>query len=458
MPVYVQGGGEHLVSWTSNNLRAARQKAGLTLRGLSRRAKVSPAQLSKLETGKATLDLEQLEQLAAVLGVGVSDLLPRTRTRHYLISRRAQVASEPAAARPLSGPVPGPTHHHNPVWPLADAFVGKQLEPVLAEIRPLKDENLHFIGHDHEELMFVLRGSVESILRTEHGVVKERLGPGDCLYFKSYQPHCHRSASRTAATTLHVIHSIHGPIDGDDGELASAGHQLFRRGRHNSVAKEAAEKIALLRRTTGYSLLELARASNTTPRHLRQVEQGTQPVTLPLLVSVARAFRRPIEYFFATSIERGASHFVQRHSATDTTPDGWTTANGDRFRSLADGFGPRGMQAFHVQMSSQASGSRALRDHHGQQFTYVLDGEVELLSHSDDGPIRETLKEGDALFLDTSVPHALVGQSRNPFASKSAELLSVYWSPLGAEYLTTRLRGGEAPRLKTGGDRRARRG
>jgi hypothetical protein len=42
---------------------------------------------------------------------------------------------------------------------------------------------------------------------------------------------------------------------------------------------------------------------------------------------------------------------------------------------------------------------------------------------------------GDACFIDSTVPHRFVGTNVNPFEPRAAEVLTVFWSPLGEAYL-----------------------
>lgn len=431
MPVYHSRLADAGGTGIGERVRTERQRRGVTLRALAARVGISPAQLSKVENEKAALDLGQVEAVAAALDIPTANLLPRSGERHYLVARRDQIATQQPAARELIGPEPGPERHHNYFVALAERFVGKHIEPVTAEIRPLEDDDLHFIGHDHEEFMFVMSGEVESFLKTDGGVVRERLAPGDCLYFRSYLPHCHRAVGSAPARTLNVMYSLRA-IDSDDAEIGGpAVHQFFRRGVHADLASEAAEKIALLRRARGWGLADLARAVDVAPRQLAQVERGERPVSLDLLLRLAHKFRRPIEYFFAATIEKGPSYFIERcrvHGGVGPEPVPV------QHRPLAGGFADRGMHPYHVLVPGE-SGAAALHEHHGQEFVYVLDGEVEFVTLSEDREITEVLGPGDALFLDASVPHAINGRPRNPFAATSAELLAVYWTPLGPEYL-----------------------
>lgn len=370
-------------------------------------------------------------------------LLPRSHMSHYLIKRAGDLKAEPPLPRKLIGPEPGPPVHHNPVWSLADLFVGKHMDPVLAQVRPLADKDMHFIAHDHEEFMFVLRGEIETQLKTNEGLVTERLKPGDCMYFRSNLPHCHRSTTGSPAETLNVMYSLRGPIDPHDGELDSSGRHFYRRGVYADASREAGEKIGLLRRSHGITLAELSREVGLGPRLLTEIERGERAPDIELLMRLARRFRRPIEYFFATTLESQPYYFLQHAKEISNLPMQYrrTTAgavdDGSRFRPLADGFPERGIHPYYVQLN--ASHERpTLLQHHGHQFVHVLEGEVEFTTGADGGQlIVEHLQPGDSIFLDSSVPHAFRGHSRNPYAAAGAEVIDVFWTPLGVQHLLT---------------------
>lgn len=442
MPVF----SSHLLDYKGlgigKRIREERQRKGHTLRELARKIGASEAKLSNIETGKVSLDLAELGQLAEALDVSMPAFFPRDRLYHYFIKHNEEVAAERPIVRHLIGPEAGPPTHHNPVWPLAQPFVGKHMEPLLVQIRPLSDEDLHFIGHDHEEFMFVLRGHVETLLKTNEGLVTERLQPGDCIYFRSNLPHCHRSATSQPAETINVIYSLRGAIDPDDGELRSPGRRFYRRGVYADATREAAEKIALLRRSHGATLAELARDVGVGVRHLADIESGKKAPGVALLLRLARQFRRPIEYFFATTLDSQPYYFLQRGAAIAHLPvhhrktsEGQHGIQANVFRPLAAGFPERGLHPYYVQVKASPPESVTLHEHHGQEFIYVLDGEVELVTRAGEEDIVEPLRPGDSVFLESSVPHLLRGRSRNPYAETSAQVIDVFWSPLGESYL-----------------------
>jgi uncharacterized RmlC-like cupin family protein len=76
-----------------------------------------------------------------------------------------------------------------------------------------------------------------------------------------------------------------------------------------------------------------------------------------------------------------------------------------------------------------------LHEHHGHEFIYVLDGQIELTTYIGSREVKEILRPGDCLYLDSSVPHLLRGQTRSPFSKTMAEVVDVFWCPLGEDYL-----------------------
>lgn len=445
MPVY----SSHLVDYrglgVGRRIREERQRKKITLRQLAEKVYVSEAKLSNIENDKVSLDLAELSRLAKALDTLLGAFFPRTTVQHYLVRRGHELAAETPVSRELVGPEPGPKKHHNPVWPLAELFVGKHIEPVLAQIRPLADSDIHYIVHDHEEFMFVLNGSVETSLKTNEGVVTELLEAGDSIYFRSNLPHCHRSATRQPAEALNVFYSLRGAIDPSDGEFRAPGRRFYRRAVYADAPREASEKIGLLRRSYGSTLADLANQIGIGTHQLAQIESGEKAADIDVLLRVARHFRRPIEYFFATTLESQPYYFIQRGSQIkDVAVHQWRNSNGehdhasrDVFRPLASGFHERGIHPYYVQVITTASDTLRPHEHAGEEFIHVLEGELELLTYGPEERI-EMLYPGDSLFLDSSLPHVLRGRSRNPYATSNAELIEIFWTPLGENHLFSR--------------------
>jgi transcriptional regulator with XRE-family HTH domain len=413
-----------------------RKAKKITLRQLATKVKISAAQLSNIENGKAKLNLGQVAKIAQALETQVTALLPKSVELPFLINRRERTAAErPRPIRPVAADGTE-RQSHNFSSPLAEAFIGKQMVPALAEIHPLADNELQLIGHHHEEFFFVLRGDVETQIKTNDGFVTERTTAGDCLYLRSHLPHCHRSLDGENAQVLSVACSLRSSVDADDDEFGQPrDSSFFRRSYHANITQEVAEKVALLRRSRRLSIQELARIVDVSPRTLTAVERGSRPVELSLLLRLAIEFKRPLESFFTETMEPGPSHILVRRTDVASLPTRLRKLPGidNMYRPLADAFPTRGLHPYYVQM--KRSGYEGFEHHPGQEFGFVLEGEVELVVETAGRVETNILNRGDSYFLDASARHRLCGAGDNPYAQTNAELIIVFWTPINENSL-----------------------
>lgn len=169
MPVY----SSHLLQYAQlrlgERIREARQEHGLTLKQLANRLETSSARLSQIENERLGLDLQELLKVADALETSLDRLVPADVSLPFQIARDSEIRVQPARPTLLAGPngtgVMSPHHY----WPLADLFVGRHLEPMLARIMPVDEQDLHFCYHQEEEFAFLLRGNVEFRIKTPEG-------------------------------------------------------------------------------------------------------------------------------------------------------------------------------------------------------------------------------------------------------------------------------------------------
>lgn len=442
MPVYTNLNLEYSALGLGQRIRELRKTKGWTLKDLASRLSISVASLSGIENEKAVLDLERLVAISEALGVRPDVLFPRSRTCHFEIMQRTTLESRPAATLKVIDQTSGTsTAYHNLLRPLADAFVGKHIEPFHIEVRPVTKRDLQFICHHHEEFFFVLRGEVECLLKTPEGLVRETLAPGDCMYFWSYLPHCIRSTRVEPAYSIHLLYAVHGATDSEYAN-GGIGEIYFRDVSHRSLTQQIAGKITALRQARGMSTTEFARHLEIGVRQLTEIERGRKPVSLELLVRVCRKFRKPLEYFLAGTLVDKPFHFVLRAGdiprlpvRTRRDPLGAGEMVPTEFRPLAGGFANRGMHPYYVKLHDSGKQVAPMHEHHGQEFVYVLTGEITLLTMQDGQRISQTLSAGDSCFIDSTVPHRFVGAGLNPYERSSAEVIDVFWCPLGESYL-----------------------
>ncbi|MBW8793994.1 MAG: helix-turn-helix domain-containing protein [Streptomyces sp.] len=149
-------------------LRSLRRRAGLTLEAAARDAGLSPAHLSRLETGQRQPSLPMLLALARVYGTTVSDLLGETVADRDAIVRAGDM--EPTRAG-------GWTY-----WQAGASGRGMQALRVRV---PHGTQGDIVRVHPGEEWLHVVRGR----LRLRLGDTTHVLAPGDSAHFDSLTPH-----------------------------------------------------------------------------------------------------------------------------------------------------------------------------------------------------------------------------------------------------------------------------
>lgn len=164
-------------------LRELRRRGGLTLEAAAARAGLSPAHLSRLETGQRQPSLPMLLALARAYGTTVSELLGETAPERDPVVRAGAV--EPADAG-------GWTY-----WQTGNP--GRAMQALRLHVPPGPQDGLVRV-HPGEEWLYVLKGE----LRLTLGEDVHRLAPGDSAHFDSTTPHRIAAASPGGVDLLFV--------------------------------------------------------------------------------------------------------------------------------------------------------------------------------------------------------------------------------------------------------------
>lgn len=168
---------ERMMAEVGGKVRRARVERGMTLEGLSAASGVSVAHLSRIESGGRQPSLATLLNLAAGLGVSISELVEE-RPRPGIVVRGSESPfHEGFGARiqdltPKAGPA------------------GLSAVRVVFPARLSRDEHRapdvpEYHRHEGEEWLFVISGRLRLTLGEE--VVE--LGPGDAAYFDGMLRH-----------------------------------------------------------------------------------------------------------------------------------------------------------------------------------------------------------------------------------------------------------------------------
>jgi transcriptional regulator with XRE-family HTH domain len=186
------------LSGVAPRLRDLRRRGGLTLEAAARRLEMSPAHLSRLETGQRQPSLPLLLALARTYGTTVSDLLGETPPDRDQVIRAGQVEAVEAGG-----------------WIYRQAGGPRRAMQALRVHVPPEDRGDLVRTHAGEEWLYVLTGRLGLALGGEEHV----LGPGDAAHYDSLTPHRITAASAQGADLLFV----HTLLRSHTGDLCLGG-------------------------------------------------------------------------------------------------------------------------------------------------------------------------------------------------------------------------------------------
>ncbi|MET9518922.1 XRE family transcriptional regulator [Streptomyces sp. NPDC002994] len=164
--------------------RDLRRHSGLTLEAAARRAGLSPAHLSRLETGQRQPSLPMLLTLARVYGTTVSALLGETPG-----DRDAVLRADEAQARESGGW----TYHRA-------GGSGRAMQALRVRVPYGGAQGDLVRVHPGEEWLYVLSGPLRLVL----GESVHHLDAGDSAHFDSLTPHRIAAATPDGAELLFV--------------------------------------------------------------------------------------------------------------------------------------------------------------------------------------------------------------------------------------------------------------
>lgn len=173
-------------------LRAIREREGLTLAQVAKRAGLSVSMLSKVENGKTQLTYDKLVQLARGLSIDISELFSSSQER-MLPGRR--VINRSGSAECVS------TKNYD-YHLLSSELSKKQLIPIFAINKSFDIKEFpELLSHSGEEFTYVISGSIKFYSEAYEPVV---LNPGDSVHFDSTMRHAYVSIGDQPARVISV--------------------------------------------------------------------------------------------------------------------------------------------------------------------------------------------------------------------------------------------------------------
>ncbi|PLX82913.1 MAG: Cro/Cl family transcriptional regulator [Desulfuromonas sp.] len=171
-------------------------------------------------------------------------------------------------------------------------------------------------------------------------------------------------------------------------------------------------KVRRLRQKRRMTLQDLADATGLSKPLLSQIENDQVIPPLATLLRISKAFKVGIENFFQEEDSSEKCILVRAGESSKLIQRGLSRGGSPPYiyHSLAYGKRDRHVEPFLMEFEARTWDDSLLVAHEGQEFLYLLEGEVEF--HYQEQILH--LKPGDSVFYDSSEPHGYVACSEKP--------------------------------------------
>ncbi len=181
-------------------------------------------------------------------------------------------------------------------------------------------------------------------------------------------------------------------------------------------------KVKTLRETRNVSLENLAERSGLSVSDIEKIESGDIIPGLAPLIRIARVFGVRLGTFLDDQQELGPviTGKDDKKTVTRFSGDGSTVSADLSFYSLARNKSGRHMEPFMIDILPSSGDDYKLSSHEGEEFIYVVKGEIEVIYGKD----RYTLSEGMSIYYDSIVEHNVHTNGK-----EAAKILAVVYAP-----------------------------
>ncbi len=186
--------------------------------------------------------------------------------------------------------------------------------------------------------------------------------------------------------------------------MACVIHSTHVRSDAPSAQLRLGERLRALRQARGMTLQQLADAASCSRSFLSMLERGQTDVSATLLQRLAAVFHLTASDFLP---DEGRADFLKivRHGEAPRTVE---LSPGIHVQLLFTDL----LQKIQPVLLTLQPGTEQRNDtgHAGEEFVYVLEGEVQLNVH--DAPTR-TLRSGDSAYYPSALPHRMTNNARD---------------------------------------------
>ena len=182
-------------------------------------------------------------------------------------------------------------------------------------------------------------------------------------------------------------------------------------------------KIKRIRESKNFSIEEISERSGLSTEQITSIENDDQLPSLGPLIKIARALGVRLGTFLddcddlGPVVCRAEDHLSSSISFSNDAAD---ARKNMEYHSLARQKAGRHMEPFIIDIQPNEEKDFSLSAHEGEEFIYVLSGEVEIAY----GKKVYSLKAGDSIYYDSIVMHHVHGAS-----GKAARILALIYIP-----------------------------
>lgn len=188
-------------------------------------------------------------------------------------------------------------------------------------------------------------------------------------------------------------------------------------------AMQIGDKLRQRRELQGLTTIELAKKCDLSEARIMAMEQGFSMPTISVLLRIARELGVDVGFFFQDAPSRRPVEIVRqadRIKVAQEKKEGIAEGLYYDYEALTINFPGAAMRPFHVEIDTGDNSQLEAARHRGQEFIFVLDGEVEWRSEEE----SHRLSTGDSIYFNSEIPHKIIG-----LGSKKPKVLAVIYEP-----------------------------
>ena len=176
------------------------------------------------------------------------------------------------------------------------------------------------------------------------------------------------------------------------------------------IGADIGARLHQLRVAQGLSQRELARRAGVANATISQIESGGSNPSVGALKRILDGLSMDLAGFFTFDLGTDERHFYKASDLLEIGKDK------NSYRLVAADRPEKAIQMLHETLMPGADTGKILLSHQGEECGIVLSGSLEVIV----GETRQVLRQGDAWYFDSTIPHRFRNKGADPCICISA--------------------------------------